>query len=312
MVAFCIGLLKSVRPRQWIKNLAVYIGIILTGQLFNPPLFLKVTAAFFIFSAVASAMYLINDVMDRERDRQHPFKRLRPIAKGIVSPHLALALAFIAIMTALPMSFTLSAHFFFAVVLYLLLQLAYTTVLKQVILLDVMAIALGFILRVYAGVWVLPEARLSVLFFFSVLSAALFIAIGKRRSELTLLGAHAPAHREILSHYPPVLLDSLTTMFATAAWMTYAIFAFQLPPIQTRPLVLRTFGEYFPQPLDYAKWMMLTVPIVIYGIMRYLYIIYEKKQGESPDRVLLSDLPLLTTAVVLVVSLIGIIYVLGA
>lgn len=256
-------------------------------------------------------MYLINDVMDRERDRQHPFKRLRPIASNVVPVPVALALAFVAIMVALPLSFSLSPHFFFAIVLYLLLQLTYTAILKQIILIDVMAIALGFVLRVYAGVWVLPDAHLSVWFFLTVLSAALFIGIGKRRSELTLLGAHAPAHREILSHYPSSLLDSLTAMFATAAWVTYAIFAFELPPIQTRPLVLRTFGEYFPQPLDQAKWMMLTVPLVIYGIMRYLYIIYEKKQGESPDRVLLSDFPLLITAVVLTLSLVGIIYVLG-
>lgn len=311
MVAFCIGLFKSVRPRQWIKNLAVFAALIFTGEFFNPDYFVRVFAAFLIFNAVSSAMYLINDVMDRERDRQHPFKRLRPIARGVIPIPLALAIAFGTIVVSLPIAFSLSPHFFSAVVMYLLLQAAYSALLKHIILIDVIAIALGFTLRVYAGVWVLPDAHLSVWFFLTVLSAALFIAVGKRRSELTLLGAHAPFHREILSHYPPTLLESLTTMFATAAWVTYAIFAFQIGPLPSRRFVINIFEDFLAQPIEQTKWMMLTVPIVIYGIMRYLYIIYEKRQGESPDRVLLSDLPLLATAAIWVLSLIGIIYGIG-
>ncbi|MBI2022724.1 decaprenyl-phosphate phosphoribosyltransferase [Candidatus Daviesbacteria bacterium] len=304
------ALIKAVRPRQWIKNFALFAGLIFSGQLDNPQSILSVFYAFTIFCGATSATYLLNDVFDVERDRLHPFKSKRPIAAGLISTKLAIALALIIIAIIIPISYQLSPALFLGIITYLILQLFYSSYLKSVILLDVMAIAAGFVLRVYAGVWVI-DAHLNVWFLLAVISFALFLAIGKRRSELTLLHAQASKHRETLLHYPENLLDILTAMFANSTWLSYALFTFLQPPIFAQPR-FNFFFDAFPLPFAKAKYLMATVPVVIYGVMRYLYIIYEKKEGESPERVLLTDRPLLTTVVLWLVMVIGIIYYLGA
>ena len=164
-------------------------------------------------------------------------------------------------------------------------------------------------LRVYGGVWAI-DAHLNVWFLLSVTSFALFLAIGKRRSERTLMETQAAKHRETLLHYPESLLDSLTTMFANSAWLTYAFFAFLQPPIQAGPVASSLFGG-LALPFSQAKYLMATVPIVLYAVMRYLYIIYEKKEGESPERVILTDTPLLTAVILWLIMVVGIIYFLG-
>lgn len=303
------GLLKAARPRQWIKNFALFAGLVFSGQLDNPSSFSLITQAFFIFCGLASAIYLLNDIFDIERDRQHPFKSLRPIAAGIVPAKMAVVVALGLIVTLLPLAYQLSPAVFYTSLIYLILQLFYSAYLKSIILLDVIVIATGFVLRVYAGVWAI-DAHLSVWFLLSIISFSLFLAIGKRRSELTLMQNQASKHRETLLHYPQALLDILTSMFANSSWLTYALFAFQQPPITAR----NDFVEAFDQislPFAEAKYMMATVPLVIYGVMRYLYIIYEKREGESPERVLLTDTPLLATVVLWLVTVIFIIYYLG-
>lgn len=309
MDKFVWGLFKALRPRQWIKNLSLFAGLLFSGQLDNQQIFIVVLNSFLIFCAVSSAIYLLNDVFDIERDRLHPFKKNRPIASGIIPSHIAVALSLIIISFALPLSYKITPAFFFAVLAYLGLQIFYSSFLKSVILLDVMAIAAGFVLRIYAGVWAI-DAHLNVWFLLTVISFALFIAIGKRRSELTLMQAQAAKHRETLLHYPENLLDILTAMFANSTWLSYAIFAFFQPPISARPKVAGLLTTFF---LTYsqAKYLMITIPIVIYAVMRYLYIIYEKKEGESPERVLLTDQPLLIAVVTWLVVVIGIVYYLG-
>ena len=173
-----------------------------------------------------------------------------------------------------------------------------------------MAIASGFLLRVYAGA-TLIDAHVTVWFILTVVSLALFLAIGKRRSERTLLMASEQKTlltRQILSHYPENLLDSLTIMFATASWLSYTMFTFLQPPPSAGPQVLVLFGDFLPRTFLASKWLMITVPFVIYGVMRYLYVIYEKKEGESPERVLLSDIPLLATVLIWVILVFVIIY----
>ncbi len=310
MVKFFWEVLKACRPRQWIKNFAVFAALIFSGTLFDPINQIKAFEAFLLFCIFSSATYLLNDVFDIERDKLHPFKKKRPIASGLVPIPVAVGLSLFLIVIFLPFSYKLSPAFFFASLSYLILQLFYSSYLKQVILVDVLVIAAGFVLRVYAGVWAI-DAHLNVWFLLSISSFALFLAIGKRRSERTLLEGQASKHRETLLHYPESLLDSLTTMFATATWLSYAFFAFLQPPIQAKQ-VLTSFLGGFEFPFTEAKYLMGTVPVVIYGVMRYLYIIYEKKEGESPERVLLSDRPLLTSAVLYVVMVVGIIYYLGA
>lgn len=310
MAKFLWGLIKATRPRQWIKNFAVFAALIFSGTLLDPTAQIKATLAFLLFCIFSSTTYLLNDVFDIERDKLHPFKKKRPIASGLIPSKVAVGLALASIIVFLPLSYKLSPAVFFASLTYLILQLFYSAYLKQVILLDVLVIAAGFVLRVYAGVWAI-DAHLNVWFLLSVSSFALFLAIGKRRSERTLMEGQAAAHRETLLHYPENLLDSLTAMFATSAWLTYAFFAFLQPPIQARQAIFQLFGG-FELPFTEAKYLMATVPVVIYAVMRYLYIIYEKKMGESPERVLLSDQPLLTSVVLWLILVIGIIYYLGS
>ncbi len=303
------GLFRAARPRQWIKNFAVFAALIFSGTLLDPTNQLKSLLAFVFFCIFSSATYLLNDVFDIERDKLHPFKTKRPIASGLVPVPLAITLSLGLIVIFLPLSYKLAPAFFFAALAYLTLQLFYSTYLKQIILIDVLVIAAGFILRVYSGVWAI-DAHLNVWFLLSVISFALFLAIGKRRSERTLMSSLTLQHRETLLHYPENLLDSLTSMFANSTWLTYAFFAFLQPPIQARRAV-STFLGGFELPFAEAKYLMATVPVVLYAVMRYLYIIYEKKEGESPERIILTDRPLLAAVLIWIVLVIGIIYFLG-
>ncbi|OGD89591.1 hypothetical protein A2693_01105 [Candidatus Curtissbacteria bacterium RIFCSPHIGHO2_01_FULL_40_12] len=302
--------LVSARPRQWLKNLALFAPLVFEGAFFNPGKFWLVVIGFFIFSAVASAIYIINDVIDLEKDKSHPYKSKRPIAAGRINPHLALVIAILILALSIIAASKLSVFFTIAITLYAVLQIFYSLFLRSIILLDVMAIASGFLLRVYAG-GVLIDAHVTIWFILTVASMALFLAIGKRRSERTLLlGTEAAAShtRKILLHYPETLLDSLTVMFATTTWLAYTMFTFLQPPPSAGPQVLVLFGDYLPRTLLASKWLMITVPFVIYGVMRYLYVIYEKKEGESPERVLLSDIPLLTSIVIWTLLVFLIIY----
>lgn len=306
MVKLFWGIIKSSRPRQWIKNFAVFAALIFSGSLFDQTALVKSIFAFGLFCAFSSATYLLNDIFDIERDKLHPFKRKRPIASGLIPPPLAISLAFFTIVISLPLSYKLSPAFFFAALTYLTLQLFYSAYLKRIILIDVLVIAAGFVLRVYGGVWAI-DAHLNVWFLLSITSFALFLAIGKRRSERTLMEGQAPQHRETLLHYPENLLDSLTTMFANSTWLTYAFFAFLQPPITARQSLSTFLGE-FELPQTEIKYLMATVPVVIYAVMRYLYIIYEKKEGESPERVILTDKPLFVTVIIWLMMVVGIIH----
>ncbi len=300
---------KELRPRQWIKNFAVFAGLIFSGQMDNTAATTIAFEAFLIFCGTSSATYLLNDAFDIERDRLHPFKSKRPIASGRIPVSAAVIAALVLIALILPISYEVSPAFFFAVASYLVLQVCYSAFLKSLILIDVMAIASGFVLRVYAGVWAI-DAHLNVWFLLAVTSFALFLAIGKRRSELTLLQSQASKHRETLLHYPENLLDILTAMFANSTWLAYALFTFLQPPILARPRLANLLGD-LSLPFGQAKYLMATIPVVIYGVMRYLYIIYEKKEGESPEKVLLTDQPLLITCLIWLVMTLIITYYLG-
>lgn len=309
MVKLFWGIVKTARPRQWIKNFAVFAALIFSGGLFDQVSQIKALEAFLLFCAFSSATYFLNDVFDQARDKLHPFKNKRPVAANLVPIPLAVGVALFLIVAFLPMSYKLSSAFFFSAITYLILQVFYSAYLKQIILIDVLVIAAGFVLRVYGSVWAI-DAHLNVWFLLSVTSFALFLAIGKRRSERTLLLSQASRHRETLLHYPESLLDSLTTMFANSTWLTYAFFTFLQPPIAARQISTLLGGFDLPQ--NEAKYLMITVPVVIYSVMRYLYIIYEKKEGESPERVLLTDTPLLSSVLIWLILVIGIIYYLGA
>ncbi|MDO8487195.1 MAG: UbiA prenyltransferase family protein [Candidatus Curtissbacteria bacterium] len=303
-----LWLFISARPRQWLKNIALFAPLVFEGEFFNPGKFWLVVFGFGIFCVVTSAIYLINDVIDIEKDRAHPFKSKRPIAAGKIKPAVAIFAAFVLLGAAVLIASKISVFFTVAMVAYATLQIFYSLFLRSVILLDVMAIASGFLLRVFAGA-VLIDAHVTIWFILTVASLALFLAVGKRRSERTLLLASGKTlgTRSILMHYPESLLDSLTVMFATTAWFSYTMFTFFQPTPSAGPQVLVLFGD-LPRTFLASKWLMATVPFVIYGVMRYLYVIHEKKEGESPERVLLSDKPLLITVICWIVLLFVIIY----
>ncbi|MDQ3239249.1 MAG: decaprenyl-phosphate phosphoribosyltransferase [bacterium] len=293
-----IAIIKTLRPRQWLKNLTLYAGILYTGRMFVVLDFVTVTAAFIIFCMVTSSVYVFNDIIDAPKDRLHPFKKKRPIASGALPVRHAYILGIFLMAIASIFAIWLSPRFFLSVFAYIILQFAYMNYLKHVIILDVIAIASGFLLRIYAGVWVIGT-HLNIWFLLSVISFALFIATGKRRAEATLLQAYSDKSnmgrvRSTLTHYPESLLHSYTTMFATATWMTYSFFAFLQPAITPNAFFLNFLYSFIPRRAD-TKWLMATIPFVIYGVMRYLYLIFEKKEGESPERIVLSDKPLLVT-----------------
>jgi len=203
----------------------------------------------------------------------------------------------------------LSFFFFALIFLYILLHIFYTLYLKKIAILDVLAIASGFVIRVYAGA-VAADAHINVWLLLCVISFSLFLAIGKRRSERTLLEARAENHREVLTRYPEKLLNIYTSMFANTTWLTYAFFTFLQPSgISEEKWVVMTAD--LPRTFMSKKWLMLTIPVVIYGVMRYLQLIYEKGEGDSPEKVLLSDKPLLTSVCLWGMMVVGIIYGIG-
>lgn len=288
--------LKSARIGQWIKNVTLFAPIVFSGYLFVPGAIAKVVWAFGLFSLLSSSIYIFNDIVDRDRDKQHPFKKKRPIASGRLPLDQAI-FVFLALSGAvLFLSFATSNFFFTAVLAYFALNIFYSLWWKKIPILDVFSIAVGFILRVYAGAFVI-NVHLDVWFLLTVVSASLFLAVGKRRSEMTLLkrsGVELTGHRVTLLHYTPALLDAYTSMFATTTWLTYALYSFLHPAFQAEGRVLKLFA-ILPKTLVAEKWLMITVPLVIYGVMKYMQLIYESTRGESPHKVLLSDKTLLAT-----------------
>lgn len=268
--------------------------LIFSGTLFVREHFLNSLWAIVIFTITTSSLYLINDIIDLPYDRLHPLKKKRPIASGQLPIPIALFMAIAGFFVALSLSFSLGFFFFLILLTYLLLQLGYTFWLKNIIIFDVLIIAAGFILRVYAGALAI-NVHMNVWFLLCVVSLALFLAVGKRRAELGFLQEMAPQHRKTLTFYSNDLLDAYLSMFANATWLVYALFTFfSPPPVVGTSLLLIKF------PLAIAginKWLMATIPFVIYGVMRYMSIVYQGERAESPEKVLLSDIPLLATVI---------------
>ncbi len=292
--------IKTARPQQWIKNFALYAALIFSGFFFyaptdGPTYFATVTYSFFVFCILASSIYYINDIVDYESDRQHPFKNKRPIASGKLDRKIAMFIAVAGLLLAAIMSIWLSFFFKLLILSYLLLQIAYSKKLKHIPIVDVVSIASGFLIRIYAGA-VVVNLHMSVWFLLTVISASLFLAVGKRQSERTLLKGHKNIGetRVTLKRYSQRLLDQYTSMFANATWLTYALFAFQNEISAPRSKIASIYA-FLPRALQSQKLLMLSTPLVIFGVMRYLQLIYESNQGESPEKVLLKDKPLLIT-----------------
>lgn len=301
-------LFKALRPRQWLKNLSLYAALFFWGALFNFDLLRLASAAFLIFCGLSSAMYLINDLVDINKDRLHPLKKMRPLAAGKVPPSLAMTTAVFLTLGGLFWAWQLDHYFFVISLTFVLLEMAYSLYLKKLIIIDALTVSAAFILRFYAGS-IAVHVSLSSWLVLTTIGVSLLLAFGKRRSERTLLAAYhlPPETRETLKHYPDSLLDAMISMAASFAIIAYSLFTFQVSPKAYLPLL----SLILPPSLARPKWMMLTIPLAIYGVARYLYIIYEKKEGESPERVLFSDKPLLLSAAVWTLSVLAIVYGLG-
>lgn len=283
-------LIREFRPQQWTKNLFVFAGIVFSLKFFEILLLLNVLYAFIIFCAISSSIYIINDVKDIQSDRKHPAKKFRPIASGALSIPLALFVALALSAGSLIAAFYLNLSFALVAAAYFSLMILYTFLLRDIVILDVFTIAAGFVLRAIAGVEVIG-VELSPWLIICTILLALFIALGKRRHELISL-TEAYSHRKILQEYSPQLLDQLISAVASSTVMAYALYTLW-------PETISKFG---------TKNLVFTVPFVLYGIFRYLYLIYKKERGGQPEKILLTDLPLIINIIFWIGSLFIIVY----
>lgn len=287
------GLIRTMRPTQWVKNGFAFAGIMFDQQLTELEPLARVVATFALLCMAASTIYIINDLVDIERDRQHPRKRNRPLPSGQLPVRLAVVAAVILPIASLAGSLLLDLRLAAVIFGYLALHIAYSFWLKNIVIIDVFAIAAGFILRVEAGIVVIDVTNFSPWLYVCAGLLALFLAIGKRRQEMIMLADNAENHREIYKDYNMALLDDMLRVVTIGSVLTYMLYTIEAPTI-------RTTGHR----------MMLTVPFVIYGIFRYLYLIHVKGEGSAPDELLFKDMPLLADVILWVLAVGLILYVL--
>ena len=286
-----VGLLLSLRPAQWTKNLIICAGLIFGGRLLDVSAIAQAGAAFAIFCGLSGVVYLVNDVADREADRLHPTKRLRPIASGQVPPGLALGFAAGLTIVALGAAWWLRPQFALVAVAYVGLLATYSGMLKHVVILDVLTIAIGFVLRAVAGA-VAIEVPISHWLLILTVLLALFLALSKRRHELVLLADGATSHRPILEEYSPYLLDQMIAVVTASTLVSYVIYT-------VSPETVQKF---------HTDYLGLTLVFPLYGIFRYLYLVHQKEGGGSPADMLLNDRPLLACVALWAVAVALIIY----
>ena len=313
MIKIAYNTLRLLRPRQWIKNFAIFAAVTFSGDLFEWEIFQKVFFGFVIFCFLSSASYIVNDLFDIKKDRLHPFKRFRPLANKDLTRTYALLIATLLIIASFVLGLFVNPAFFILGVIYLTVQFFYSTILKPIAVIDILVIALGYILRVYAGE-LAGGVHISVWLLLTTISLSLFLAVGKRRSELTLVSQSKSVNivdiRKTLSHYSERLLDVYASIFATSTFVSYTLFTFLENP-RGFNLGLSIFLPDFLPAFFQRKWLMITIVPVVYGLMRYLQDIYEKHEGESPERVLTSDKPLLIAVLIWGLLVISVIYLIG-
>ncbi len=268
---------KTMRPRQWTKNVFLFAALVFDGQLFTRDSFLVTFLAFILFCLTSSLVYIINDIADIETDRQHPVKQERPLASGKLSKRTAIIAAVILSLLVFPPAFIMDLGLGLILSGYLLLMLVYSLWLKHVPLIDVMILAAGFVLRVAASVVIIETQRFSPWLFVATTFLALFIGLGKRRAEIQLLETNAGAHRRVLDGYTLDFLDQLLTIVLSVTLMTYCLYTFS--------------AEIMPG----SQSMMLTIPFVIYGLFRYLFLIRIEHIGGAPEEIVLTDHPMQAT-----------------
>jgi 4-hydroxybenzoate polyprenyltransferase len=280
-----IDYLRLLRPRQWLKNVFVFAGLIFSRHFFYADSIEKSIYAFVIFCLLSSSGYIINDILDYKEDRAHPVKCKRPIAAGIISRGQAAVLGVLLLVLSLCSAYWLGAKFFYVCLIYLTVIVLYSTVIKTIVILDVLFVAIGYVLRAIAGATVI-EVEISSWLLLCTLLIALFLAISKRRTEIVLLGEGATKHRRILSQYSLGLLNQMIAVVTAACIVAYCLYTLA-------PETVAKFG---------TRNLIYTIPFVIYGIFRYLYITYQKIETDIPERALINDLPLQVCLVLWIVT----------
>ena len=262
--------MRELRPKQWAKNGLLFFGIVYSLQLFNAPLVMRGVAGFVAFCCISSAGYIFNDLRDAELDRRHRTKRYRPIAAGLLAPGAAFAIGAILLAAGFAIAAGIGPAFVAVCFAYVLITASYSLWLKHIVLVDIFSIAAGFVIRAIAGAVVI-DVPISPWLYLCTLLGSLVIALGKRRAEVNAASEDVPGARPALQHYPIAFLDLLVVMAATASVMAYSLYTF--------------FAENLPR----NHSMMLTIPVVLYGVFRYLYLVQVRGMGESPEEMLLAD-----------------------
>jgi 4-hydroxybenzoate polyprenyltransferase len=290
-----MGLIRTMRPKQWVKNVFfVFPAIIFDRQLGDPDALLRVVLAAILLILMSSTVYIINDLVDIEKDKQHPKKKNRPLPSGELPKQVAIVAAVLIPSVTLFLAFQLDLSLTIVLIVYLLIQIAYSFVLKNIVLIDVLTVTSGFMLRVLAGVVVINVANFSPWLYTVSGLLALFLAVGKRRQELVTLGEHAKQTRPIFEHYNLALLDDMMRFVTTSTFITYLLYTIEVDA-----------GKVYG-----IQLALITVPFVLYGLLRYLYLIHVRNEGSAPDEVLLKDRPLQLTIIAWGISFISLLYIL--
>ena len=278
-------ILESLRPKQWVKNLFVFAAIIFSQNLHNGYFLFRTILAVAVFCALAGAQYIFNDIADLEQDKAHPLKKNRPIASGRLDPGYARGVAVKVVAGALLVALVLGYKFCIIAAVYFFLTLSYSLKLKDIVILDVMTIAIGFVLRVVAGAVVI-DVEISSWLLLCTIFLALFLALNKRRHELILLNDNAQTHRKILKEYSPYLLDQMIAVVTASTLMAYSLYTMS-------PETIVKFQTHY---------LNLTIPFVLYGIFRYFYLVHQKEEGGDPTTLMLTDAPLIVNTVLWLAS----------
>lgn len=287
-----IGLIRTMRPKQWTKNIIIYAGLVFDGQLLILDSLARVTVSFFLLSLIASTIYIVNDLVDIESDRQHPRKKYRALPSGQLPIPLAVAAAIILPIFSLLVAISYNPNFAVVLVAYFVLHILYSLALKNIVIVDIMAITAGFVLRVAAGVVVVKVANFSPWLYACTALLALFLALGKRRQEMLLLAENAQNIRITYKHYNLPLLDELLRVTTTSTFITYLLYTIEAPTIKVAD----------------TNVALITVPFVLYALFRYLYLIHVENEGSAPDEVLLTDRPLQIAIALWGLSFVAILY----
>ena len=270
------GILVSMRPAHWVKNLIIFAALVFAEAYMIPGKIYLAILAFLAFGFGASSVYLVNDIFDRENDKNHPIKSRRPVASGTLAIPAAAVAAIILLALSIALGIYINSSTSLVLIVYVALNLAYSTILKHLVIIDVMSIAAGFVLRAVAGGLAI-DVPISAWLLVCTTLLALFLGFGKRRHELTLLSQNAIGHRRALEHYSTPFLDQMISVVTASTVVAYAFYTLS-------PEVAEHFG---------TKWLSITIPFVLYGVFRYLYLIFHKEMGGNPTRLLLTDPPLL-------------------